>query len=143
MALTVIDIFYSTSGFDTDSNSNRFMPLDTVTSTYIPLGETKLNDLASTSFSIDFSTTSTSGNLNDDWIISEFAAFYADNVFDTFHINPETGEQENRHYDTAILLMNARYGIRVGGDIIMPRYAQQMRAFKKIGKAPHTASVEI
>lgn len=143
VALTVIDMFYSTSGFGTDTDSSRFIPEDTVTSTYIPMGVTKLNDLASTSFSIDFSTTSTSGNLNDDWIIAEFGAFYADNVFDTFHINPETGEQENRHYNTAILLTNARYGIRVGNEIIMPRYAQQMRSFPKAALAPHSSSVEI
>ncbi len=143
MTLSVVDWFYSTSGFDTDSLSSRFMPIDTVTSTYAPQGIQLLNDLVSITLSVDFATTSTSGNVSDDIIVGELAAFHADNVFDVFHINPETGEQENRHWNTAMQLINARYGIRVGDDIIMPRYAAQIRAFKKIALAPHSSSVEI
>lgn len=144
LILSIVDWFYSTSGYNTDTNSNRYIPVDTVTSTYAPQGIQLLNDLAETTISVDFAATSSSGNVSDDIITGEFAAFIADNVFDKFHINPETGEQENRHWNTAMTLMRARYGIQVGDEILLPTYVKNRKAYKKLAVAIATdSSVDI
>jgi len=131
MALTIVDRFYSTSGYSTDSDASDYISADAITSTFAPSGELLLESLCEVTISVVWtgSAGSTSGDLIDDWIISEFAAYNADLHFDRVHTNPETGEMENRHWETAIRLCEAKYGIMVDGEVILPAYLDEYKAY--------------
>lgn len=131
MALTIVDWFYSTSGYTTDSSSTDFVPVDTVTGTYAPRGEDLIESICSISITIPWTGTngSTSGNLVDDWIVSEFAAFSADLDFNKMYIDPESGEMENRHWDTAMKLCRAKYGLLIDGELVLPGQLDAQKAY--------------
>lgn len=128
MALTIPQLFYSTSGAnETDASNPRYAPIADVSSTYVPFGLDTLNNLASVTRSVTW-TDSSSGNTVDDKIISEFAAYFWDTTFQTAQFDPETGQPENRHWQTAMQILNSKYGVLVGGDIVPPLYGLEERA---------------
>lgn len=141
MSLSLVDMVYSSSGYErADTTSEYFVPTSSITGTYVPQGEQILEGLASISIDIIWTGTegSTSGNLLDDRIIAEFACYVADNDFQNIHVNPETGEPENRHWATAMQLAKAKYGILVGGEIMLPGQVGDEKSMAYVFKVDNT-----
>jgi len=129
---SIVDLFYSTTGYnDTDTASSNYIAYADVTGTYIPFGEEQIESLAQITVSIVYtgSLSGSAGNEVDNKIIAEFSGFHADTEMDKVHVNPETGAPENRHWETALQLLNSKYGI-IGesGDIILPLYLAEEKA---------------
>ena len=133
MAQTIVEMFYDTTGYSSSDISTA-----SVTGTYIPFGEETLENLAQVTISIAWtgSGASSSGNIYDDKIIAEFAGYFADNKRDTVRINPETDEPENRHWEEAMKLLLAKYGILgATGEVVPPLYLIEEKALDYVVKS--------
>jgi divalent metal cation (Fe/Co/Zn/Cd) transporter len=128
---SIVDLFRSTTGYSTDSASSNYIAYTDITGTYIPFGEEQIESLAQITVSLVYtgSLSGSAGNEINNKIIAEFAGFHADTEMDKVHIDPETGAPENRHWETAIQLLNAKYGI-IGesGRVILPLYLAEEKA---------------
>ena len=140
--LSIVDLFYSASGARTDSSNPRFVPVADVTSTYVPFGTDRLNDLALVTRSVPWtgSGASSSGNVTDDKIIAEFAAYLFDSHLDVVHVDPDTGQPLNKHWDQALTLINSKYGVMVNNRVVAPLHARSMKATSKIARVDATAA---
>ena|SRR3990167_148549 len=142
MALTAVDLFYSGSGASSASGNPKFVALDSVTSTFVPLGVQALNNLAQVTKSVAWtgSGASSSGDVYDDKIIAEFACYFADTHYDTVNIDPETGKPMNRHWETALQLLNAKYGVvGTNGQIVPPLWILDEKAYGTPGRVDATS----
>jgi hypothetical protein len=108
-------MFYSNGGYSSDSSlveSSNYISPDDCTSTYIPQALIMFNAMCDLQRTVDYTGSNvTSSNTMDDLIITELSLAFADSTFDKVHVDPETGERENRHWDLAMKYMLGRYGI--------------------------------
>ena len=116
MTKTILDIFYDNGGYHEDETlgtTDSYISPNIVTSTYIPQAIIIMNRLCDISLSYNSETTKSDGTLMDDLIIAEIALSLADSEYDKLHIDPETGQSENRHWQLAMKYMLSIYGIPV------------------------------
>jgi hypothetical protein len=135
-AQSIVQMFYQLGGYSSESDMKPYIATSTVQDTYIPLGEGQFNSMCQTVKTASVGTSSWStGDLLDDRIVAELALYFADSSYDTLHIDPDTYQTENRHYKIAEELILVRYGVRdkKTGDIILPGYANDIRAYAGIG----------
>ena len=115
MVKDIPSMFYSNGGYSYDTtfeSSSNYISRDDCTSTYIPQAVIIFNALCNLSRTVDYTSTYvTSSDTMDDLIITELSLAFADSTFDKVHVDPETGERENRHWDLAMKYMLARYGV--------------------------------
>lgn len=125
MTRTITTMFYDHGGYVSDSGmeeQDNYISLDDVTSTYVPQAVLRLNSLCNATVSVDYTSLS-SGNIMDDVIIAELALSIADSEYDKLHVDPETFEVENKHWQTAYRYMLDMYGLVVDGKSKLPREA--------------------
>jgi len=130
MSKNIAEIFYEHGGYSSDSafyGQDNYISLDESTGTYIPQGVLRLNALCNITASVDYTSLS-SGNLMDDLIISELALSIADSSYDTVHIDPETGQLENKHWEIAYRYMLDMYGVNQDGEMVLPIVVGESRA---------------
>lgn len=111
----IVEMFYRQGGYISDSSFEGqpgYIAIYLVTGTYIPMALERLNSLCFLNRSIDY-TSFSSGNSLDDLIITELALSIADSEYDKLHIDPDTGQVENRHWMTAYRYMLDAYGVTV------------------------------
>jgi len=115
----IVEIFYRNGGYESDSiyvSQSDYISFLDVTSTYIPQANLRLNALCDITASVDYTSGSvSSGNLMDDLIIAELALSIADSEYDKVHVDPDTGEIENKHWLAAYRYMLDMYGVTVTG----------------------------
>jgi len=125
-------MFYNVGGYEnTETGAGDYIATASITGTYVPLALELFNEIVEpeSDLSIDFGLTSTSGNIFSDRILTEMAAYFADQEFDKMAIDPETGQRTNRHYTNFVELLKMRYGIRFhNGIFYSPREASAKRA---------------
>lgn len=131
MAFDIVDMFYKTSGYTSDSayaDSDNYVPVSDVTGSYIPIAEIFFEKVIDKAITISSNTT---GDIFDDKIIAELAALTADFQMQNLMINPDTGEPENRHWQIANLYMLQGYGIMTkDGTTILPGHSETKQAMK-------------
>ena len=144
MALNVFDLLTATAGAHTESGNPRYISVADATGTFVPFGVNTLNNLAVVTRSVPWtgSSASTSGEPVDDKIIAEFGAYYWDTHFDTFQVDPETGQPENRHWTTAMQILLSKYGV-LGprGEMIAPKYGLEEQASSKVSRVDASSGI--
>lgn len=111
---SITQTFYSGSGYvQTDNGTGAYIPVDRVNYVYIPSAEQWVNRMGATTLSITVSaaSNSTADSPLIDRLVAEYSMFLADSEYDTVRRDPETGQPENRHYDTAFTMLLDLYGI--------------------------------
>ncbi len=125
MALDILEMFYRTSGYTSDSSfagSDEFIAELDVTGSYIPGAEAFFEKLVDRTVTI---SANSSGDLCDDMILAELSALMADFHLSRAPIDPTTGEPENQHWKTATLYILQAYGVLMkDGSIVMPGHAK-------------------
>lgn len=130
MSSNIVELFYTNGGYESSSEQEgapAYISIENVTGTYIPQGVLRLNALCDLTVSFDTSSLST-GNVMDDLIVAELALSIADSQYDRLHVDPETGETENKHWDLAYRYMLDMYGVSVDGRMVLPRAGATFQA---------------
>lgn len=142
MARTIVDMFYAGGGYTQDDSADpAYVDVAVVKDTYIQQAVSYFNALCQTVKTVSVvytgSGASSSGDVLDDRILSELSLFFADGDYDNYHIDPDTGEFENRHWKTANDLFLNRYGIkdRRSGVVVYPSLADDIRPYDDMNVA--------
>lgn len=126
--MNIAETFYQNGGYTSDSSfsaQDNYIPLSDVSGSYIPQAVMRMNRLCETTVTI---SSLSSGNVMHDTIIAELALSIADSEYDKVHIDPETGEAENKHYMVARQYMLDMFGVPQKGamgriDLVLPAEA--------------------
>lgn len=113
MTKNISELFYDRGGYTSASEfsgQDNYISVDDCTGTYVPMGLQMINSLCDITTSVTYGSTMSTGDNMDNLIISELSLYIADSSYDKIHIDPESGEMENRHWDLALSFMIAMYG---------------------------------
>jgi hypothetical protein len=146
MSSDIVQLFYDSTAFSTVSATDPdYFSTQSVREVYGPFGLTFLNNALNTTLSVSWTASSpTTGDPVKDAIVAEFAGFLGDQKKDAWHIDPETGQRVNRHWETGLNLLRQNYGVLIGdrpGDIVQPGVVDSRRGAASIAVANASTDV--